>query len=184
MEQEEEKRKGRGDLSRGTRVPSGRGIPCSRFKDGDAEMGRGKTHDLFPAALGHRDWGLQTTPPPKWKERRKKRKTQSEERQGTLEKSMVGSNLVSAHFPCRLHRTSLHNQARVLVYLGSTCPSSHLAYFPFGLWRKEMEAHLGDTDDGISPRFAILPALSYRILQHRSSTDTPHSRTHLLARNS
>lgn len=94
-------------------MPSGRGIPCSRFKDGDAEMGRGKTHDLFPAALGHRDWGLRTTPPPKWKERRKKEKSRARNDKGRsrnqwwgLTLSLPISPVVCIEHPCTIKQGS------------------------------------------------------------------------------
>lgn len=91
--------------------------------------GGAKTHDLFPAALGHRDWGPRTTPPPKWKERRKKRNSQSEERQGRSRNQWWGPTLslpispvVCIEHPCRFKQGSWSTSGLPVPLL--ICPTS------------------------------------------------------------
>lgn len=66
----------------------------------------------------------------------KKGKTQSEEGQGRQRNQGWGPTLSLPISPVVCIEHPCINSARVLVYLGSTCPSSHLTYFPFGLWRR------------------------------------------------
>lgn len=99
---------------------------------------------------------LGQTPPPKWKEGRKREKNAGRETAGSHEKSRVGANPASGPFSpvvCIEHPCS-HMQ-------GSVSSFFHLTYFPFRVLQKRRRLISVNTDDGISFGFAICHTKSF-----------------------
>jgi hypothetical protein len=133
---------------------------------------RGQAHDLFLSALGHPDCGPRATPPPKWKERRRKAKTQKRGTAGTHQKPRVGSNPVSAHFP--LSRAS-SIPATSCKGLGPWSSSACLFLFSFDLLPFSGDAARRWRLISVTVTMAFLLDLLFSPVLPHSSTDTNQS---------